>query len=87
MEDHEHHVHLVLEKLQKIDLYTKLEKCEFYQFQVASWVMSSLETALAWILVKFRPLMIGLFQFLFKMSNFFLDLSTFINVSLPTIFQ
>jgi hypothetical protein len=34
MEDHEHHVGLVLEKLQKIRLYAKLEKCEFYQFEV-----------------------------------------------------
>jgi hypothetical protein len=30
MEDHECHVHLVLEKLQKIELYAKLEKCEFH---------------------------------------------------------
>ncbi len=34
MEDHEHHVGLVLEKFQKIGLYAKLEKCEFYQFEV-----------------------------------------------------
>jgi hypothetical protein len=34
MEDHDHHVHLVLEKLQKVGLYTKLEKCEFHQFGV-----------------------------------------------------
>ncbi len=27
MEDHERHVHLVLEKLRKIKLYAKLEKC------------------------------------------------------------
>jgi hypothetical protein len=31
MEDHERHVCLVLEKLQKIGLYAKLEKCEFHQ--------------------------------------------------------
>jgi hypothetical protein len=34
MEDHECHVRLVLEKLQKIGLYAKLKKCEFYQFKV-----------------------------------------------------
>ncbi len=30
MEDHECHVHLVLEKLQEVGLYNKLEKCEFH---------------------------------------------------------
>jgi hypothetical protein len=30
MEDHEHHVCLVLEKLQKVGLYAKLERCELY---------------------------------------------------------
>jgi len=34
MEDNEHHVHLVLEKLREIRLYTKLEKCEFHQFEM-----------------------------------------------------
>ncbi len=34
MEDHERHLHLVLEKLWKIGLYAKLEKCEFHQFEV-----------------------------------------------------
>ncbi len=32
MEDH--HVHLVLEKLQEVGLYAKLKKCEFHQFEV-----------------------------------------------------
>jgi len=34
MEDHEHHVCLVLEKLWEFGLYVKLEKCEFHQFEV-----------------------------------------------------
>jgi hypothetical protein len=34
MEDHEHHVCLVLENLLKVGLYAKLEKCEFHQFEV-----------------------------------------------------
>ncbi len=37
MEDHEHHVRhacLVLEKLWEVELYAKLEKCEFHQFKV-----------------------------------------------------
>jgi len=34
MEDHECYVCLVLEKLWEVGLYTKLEKCEFYQFEV-----------------------------------------------------
>jgi len=48
-----------------------------------SWVVSSLEMALAWIFARFKSLLIGLL----KMSNVFLDLPTFINVSLPIIFQ
>jgi hypothetical protein len=34
MEDHEHHVHLVLEKLQEVGFYAKLEKYEFHQYEV-----------------------------------------------------
>jgi hypothetical protein len=34
MEEHERHVRLVLEKLWKVGFYTKLEKCEFHQFEV-----------------------------------------------------
>jgi hypothetical protein len=42
MEDHEHHVCLVLEKLKEFVLYTKLEKCEFHQSKVEflSYVIS-----------------------------------------------
>ncbi len=31
MDDHEHHVRLVLEKLWEVGSYAKLEKCEFHQ--------------------------------------------------------
>jgi hypothetical protein len=34
MEDHEHHVHLILNKFKEISLYNKLEKCEFHQIEV-----------------------------------------------------
>ncbi len=34
MENHKHHVCLVLEKLREIELYTNLDKCEFHQFKV-----------------------------------------------------
>ncbi len=37
MEDHEcheHHVCLILEKLREVGFYAKLEKCEFYQFEM-----------------------------------------------------
>jgi hypothetical protein len=30
MEDHKWHVHLVLEKSREVELYTKLERCEFH---------------------------------------------------------
>jgi len=34
MEDHERHVHLVLEKLWEVGFHAKLEKCEFHQSKV-----------------------------------------------------
>jgi hypothetical protein len=34
MENHDRHVHMVLAKLWKVGLYTKLDKCEFHQFEV-----------------------------------------------------
>jgi hypothetical protein len=34
MEDYEHHLRFVLEKLRKVGFYTKLEKCEFHQFEM-----------------------------------------------------
>ncbi len=34
MEDYKHHVHLVLEKLKKVELYAKLKKCDFNQFEM-----------------------------------------------------
>jgi hypothetical protein len=34
MEDHERHVHLILEKFWEVGLCVKLENCEFYQSKV-----------------------------------------------------
>ena len=34
IEDHEKHVHMVSKKLCDMELYTKLDKCEFHQSQV-----------------------------------------------------
>jgi hypothetical protein len=34
VEDNEHHVHLLLEKLQEFRLYAKLKMCEFHQFEI-----------------------------------------------------
>jgi hypothetical protein len=34
-EEHEEHLHLVLQKLQELRLYVKLSKCEFWLKQVA----------------------------------------------------
>jgi hypothetical protein len=34
MEDYEHHIGLVLEKLWEVGLYAKLEKCKFHQSEV-----------------------------------------------------
>jgi hypothetical protein len=83
MEKYEHHVHLVLENFLKIELYAKLEECEFHQSKCNFWVTTSLEMAFAWIFTRFKPFLTELLQLLFKMSNVFLDLPTFINFSLP----
>jgi hypothetical protein len=87
MEDHECHVHMVLEKLQKVRFYTKLEKCDSINLKRNFWVTSSLEMVFTWIFIKFGSLLIRLLQLLFKMFNVYLDLLIFINVSLPIIFQ
>jgi len=34
MEDHEHHVCLVLDKLCEVGFYAKLKKCKFHQSEV-----------------------------------------------------
>jgi hypothetical protein len=34
MEDYKHHVHIVLEKLQEVELYAKLKKCDFHQSEM-----------------------------------------------------
>ncbi len=34
MANHERHVHLVLEKLQEVGFYARLEKCRFHQSEV-----------------------------------------------------
>jgi hypothetical protein len=34
MEDYKHHVRLVLEKLQEVELYVKLKKYDFHPFEV-----------------------------------------------------
>jgi hypothetical protein len=77
----------ILEKLQEVGLYTKLEKCEFYQFNMKFWVVSFLEMTFTWIFTRFRPMLIELLQLIFNIFNVFLDLLTFIDISLPTIFQ
>jgi hypothetical protein len=34
MEDYKHHVRIILEKLHEVELYAKLKKCDFHQFEV-----------------------------------------------------
>jgi hypothetical protein len=87
MEDYECHVCLVLEKIQEIGPHVKLEKGEFHQFEVEFLGYTILDMTFKWILLKFRPLSIGLLRVLFKMSNAFLNLPTFIDISLPNILQ
>jgi hypothetical protein len=71
MEDHEHHVHLVLEKLWEVGLCAKLEKCEFHQFEVE---------LLGYVIFKYEIRMDPpKFQTIIDWAT-----PTFINVSLPT---
>jgi len=72
---------------ERLDFMPNWENVNSTNLKWNSWVTSSLEMAFAWILVKFKPLLIGLFQLLFEMFNVFLDLPTFIDFSLPTILQ
>jgi hypothetical protein len=87
MENHDCNVCLVLEKLREVGLYAKLEKCEFHQYEVEFLGYIIFGDGIAWIFPRFKPLLIGLFQLFFKMSNVCLDLLTFIDVSLPIILQ
>jgi hypothetical protein len=64
---------LVLEKFWEVGFYAKLENVNSINLKWNFWVISSLEIAFAWFLVRFRPLLIGLLQLLFEMSNVFLD--------------
>ncbi len=50
-----------------------------------SWVILFLKMAFTWTLVGFKPLWVGLPQFMFKMLNVFLGLPFFVNDSLHTI--
>jgi hypothetical protein len=71
MEDHECHIHLVLEKFAEVGFYTKLEKCEFHQFEVELLGYVIFGSTFAWTLRRFRQLLIRLLQLLFKMFNVF----------------
>ncbi len=79
MEDHEHHLHLVLNKFEKVGLYTKLEKCEFHQFEV-----NFLGSIIFWcgICVDFHKVQ-TIVDYVIPMSSLFLDLPTYIDISLP----
>jgi hypothetical protein len=87
MEEYEHHVHLVLENFLKIELYAKLEECEFHQSECNFWVTRSLEMAFAWIFMRFRPFLTGLFQLLFEMSNVFFRFANFYQLFIANFFQ
>jgi hypothetical protein len=87
MEDYKHHVHLVLKKLWEAKLYAKLKKCNFHQSKVEFLGYTIFGKAFAWIYQRFRPLWTRLLYVLFEMSNVFLDLLTFIDVSLLIILE
>jgi hypothetical protein len=51
--------HLILEKLQEVGLYAKLEKCEVHQFEkeLLGYVIS--RDGICMVLIRFKPLLIG----------------------------
>jgi len=87
VEDHECHACMVLEKLQEVGVYTKLEMYESHQFEVEFLGYIIFRDGICTDHHKVQTIVDWLFQFLFKVSNVFLDLPTFINISLPIIFQ
>ncbi len=87
MKGYERHVHLVFGEVSSWTLHQIGECVNSINLKWNFWVTSCLEMTFVGILVRFKPLLIGLLQLLFKMSNVFLDLLTFIDISLPTIFQ
>jgi hypothetical protein len=72
VEDHKQHVRLILDKFKEVELYAKLEKCEFFQIKVdfLGYIISKM--AFTCIPIRFKPLCIGLPQFLFMMFKIFL---------------
>jgi hypothetical protein len=72
VEDRKQHVRLVLDKFKEVELYAKLEKCEFFQIKVEflGYIISKM--AFTCIPIRFKRLWIGLPQFLFMMFNVFL---------------
>jgi hypothetical protein len=85
MEDHEGHVRLVFRSFRGLDFMPNWKSVNSINLKSNSRVMLFQKMALAWIPAKFKPFLIKLLQLLFEMSNVFLDLPTFISVSLPII--
>jgi hypothetical protein len=78
---------MILEELQEVRFYAKLEECEFHQFEMEflGYIISGngihMDLHKVWIIVDWvTPISIRDVQCLVK-------LPTFINISLPTIFQ
>jgi hypothetical protein len=57
MEDQECHVHVVLEKFWEVGFYTKLEKCEFQQFEMEFLGHNMSEMTFIWILVTLAKIL------------------------------
>jgi hypothetical protein len=87
MEDHERHVHLVLEKLPKVGLYAKLEKCEFHQSGVEFLGYIISRNGICMDLHKIQTFVDWATLIFVRNVQCFLELPTFIKISLPTIIQ
>jgi len=69
IEEHEQHVSLVLDKFRKVGFYIKLKKCKLLKSN--SLCRLSMKMVFTWILIRSKPLWIGLPQLLFTMFNVF----------------
>jgi len=87
MEDHEHHVHLVLKKLWEVELYTKLENVNFHQSEVEFLGYIISRNGICIDLHKIQTIVDWATLTSIQNVQCFLGLPTFINISLPTILQ
>jgi hypothetical protein len=85
MANHERHICFILEKLQEVGIYAKLEKCGFHQYEVVFLDFFFFKMVFTWTLVRFKPLWFGATLAFVRDVQCFLGLPNFISDLLHTI--